>query len=343
MTNNSTITPELLDQLLANYEKPEDLTGADGLFKQLKKALIERALGAELSEHLGYEKGDPTGRGSGNSRNGTSPKTILTDDGEIDIAVPRDRAGSFEPLLIAKGQTRFDGFDEKILSLYARGMTVREIQGHLAELYGTEVSPDLISRVTDAVLEEVREWQNRPLDRVYPVIFFDALRVKIRDEGLVKNKAVYVALALNSDGEKSVLGLWIEQSEGAKFWLKVVNELKARGRERHLDRGRRRPQGLSGGDHPGVSANCRADLHRSPDQEQLGVCILERSQGNPTLHQSDLPRRERRHGFCEARGVRSRVGQTLSGDRPDLAQSVGACGAILCLCARHPQNDLHDE
>ena len=151
----------------------------DGLFKQLKKALIERALGAELSEHLGYEKGDPAGRGSGNNRNGASPKTVLTEDGEIDIAVPRDRAGSFEPLLIAKGQTRFDGFDDKILSLYARGMTVREIQGHLAELYGTEVSPDLISRVTDAVLDEVREWQTRPLDPVYPVVFFDALRVEI--------------------------------------------------------------------------------------------------------------------------------------------------------------------
>jgi putative transposase len=229
MTNNSTITPELLDQLLANYEKPEDLTGDDGLFKRLKKALIERALGAELTEHLGYEKGDPAGRGSGNSRNGSSSKTVLTEDSQIEIAIPRDRAGSFEPQLIGKGQTRFDGFDDKILSLYARGMTVREIQGHLAELYGTEVSPDLISRVTDAVLDEVREWQNRPLDPVYPVVFFDALRVKIRDEGLVKNKAVYVALALNPDGEKEVLGLWIEQSEGAKFWLKVVNELKARG------------------------------------------------------------------------------------------------------------------
>ena len=229
MTTDSTITPELLDQLLANYERPEDLTGADGLFKQLKKALIERALGAELSDHLGYQKGDPAGRGSGNSRNGTSAKTILTEDGEIDIAVPRDRAGSFEPLLIAKGQTRFDGFDDKILSLYARGMTVREIQGHLSELYGAEVSPDLISRVTDAVLDEVREWQSRPLDPVYPVVFFDALRVKIRDEGMVRNKAVYVALALNPDGEKEVLGLWIEQTEGAKFWLKVINDLKTRG------------------------------------------------------------------------------------------------------------------
>jgi transposase-like protein len=227
MPTNTTITPELLDQLLANYEKPEDLTGADGLFKQLKKALIERALGAELTEHLGYERGDPAGRGKGNSRNGTSAKTILTEDGEVGIAVPRDRAGSFEPQLIAKGQTHFTGFDDKILSLYARGMTVREIQGHLAELYATDVSPDLISRVTDAVLDEVREWQNRPLDPVYPVVFFDALRVKIRDEGLVKNKAVYVALALNPDGEKDVLGLWIEQSEGAKFWLKVrgVNDI----------------------------------------------------------------------------------------------------------------------
>ena len=223
------IAPELLDQLLANYSKPEDLTGENGLFKQLKKALIERALGAELTEHLGYEKGDPAGRGSGNSRNGTSSKTLLTEDGEVEISVPRDRAGSFEPQLVAKGQTRFDGFDDKILSLYARGMTVREIQGHLSELYGIDVSPDLISRVTDAVLEEVREWQNRPLDPVYPVIFFDALRVKIRDEGLVKNKAVYIALALNAEGEKEVLGLWIEQTEGAKFWLKVMNDLKVRG------------------------------------------------------------------------------------------------------------------
>src|SRR5438552_13851089 len=224
-----TIRDEVIEELLQGYSSPEDLLGEEGLFKELKKRLLERALGAELTEHLGYEKGDPAGRGSGNSRNGSSSKKLLSDDGTVEIAVPRDRAGSFEPQLIGKGQTRFDGFDEKILSLYARGMTVREIQGHLAELYATDVSPDLISRVTDAVLDEVREWQNRPLDQVYPVVFFDALRVKIRDEGLVKNKAVYVALALNPDGEKDVLGLWIEQTEGAKFWLKVVNELKARG------------------------------------------------------------------------------------------------------------------
>ena len=223
------IRDEVLDELLDGYEKPEDLLGDDGLLKRLKKALIERALGAELTVHLGYEKGDPAGRGTGNIRNGYSKKTLKTDDGNLEIEVPRDRQGSFEPQLVPKGETRFDGFDDRIVSLYARGMTVREIQGHLQELYGVEVSPDLISRVTDAVLEEVREWQNRPLDPVYPVVFFDALRVKIRDDGLVRNKAVYVALALDVDGEKHVLGLWIEQSEGAKFWLKVMNELKTRG------------------------------------------------------------------------------------------------------------------
>jgi putative transposase len=223
------IKPELLDELLSDCERPEDLLGEEGLFKRLKKALLERALGAELTEHLGYEKGEAAGRGSGNSRNGYSSKTVLAEDGEIDLAVPRDRNGTFEPVIVAKGQTRLEGFDDRIVSLYARGMTVREIQGHLEELYGVEVSPDLISRVTDAVLEEVRAWQNRPLDPVYPVVFFDALRVKIRDEGLVRNKAIYVALAITVEGEKEVLGLWIEQSEGAKFWLKVMNELRTRG------------------------------------------------------------------------------------------------------------------
>ena len=225
----TSLRPELLDELLADYETPDDLLGDDGLFKQLKKALLERALGAELSDHLGYEKGDPAGRGTGNSRNGHSGKTVLTEDGAVDLAVPRDRDGSFKPAIVPKGKRRLDGFDDRILSLYARGMTVREIRGHLQDLYRVEVSPDLISRVTDAVLEEVRDWQNRPLDAVYPVVFFDALRVKIRDEGLVRNKAVYLALAITCQGEKEVLGLWIEQTEGAKFWLKVMNELKTRG------------------------------------------------------------------------------------------------------------------
>ena len=176
---------EILDTLLGDGLRPEDLTAEGGLFKRLKKALLERALGAELTHHLGYEKGDPAGRGSGNSRNGASGKRLLTEDGEVTIEVPRDRAGTFEPVIIAKGQTRFDGFDDKIISLYSRGMTVREIQGHLAELYGTQVSPDLISKVTDAVLDEVREWQSRPLEAIYPIIFFDALRVKIDRKSVV--------------------------------------------------------------------------------------------------------------------------------------------------------------
>jgi len=223
------IKPELLDELLSGLSKPEELLGDAGLFRQLKKALMERALGGELTHHLGYAKGDPAGRGTGNSRNGHSSKTVLAEEGEIELSIPRDRAGTFEPQLVPKGVTRLDGFDDKIISLYARGLTVREIQGHLREIYGTEVSSDLISRVTDAVLEEVKEWQSRPLDPCYPIVFFDALRVKIRDEGLVRNKAVYVALALDAEGHKHVLGLWIEQTEGAKFWLKVMNDLKTRG------------------------------------------------------------------------------------------------------------------
>jgi transposase-like protein len=313
MTTETTIAPELLDRLLSGYSKPDDLLGEEGLFKQLKKALIERALGAELTEHLGYAKGDPAGRGSGNNRNGVSSKTVLTDNGEIEIAVPRDRAGTFEPQLIPKGQTRFEGFDDRILSLYSRGMTVREIQGHLVELYGIEVSPDLISRVTDAVLDEVREWQNRPLDPVYPVVFFDALRVKIRDEGLVKNKAVYVALAYNGNGEREILGLWIEQTEGAKFWLKVVNELKSRGVNDILiaivDGLKGFPEAITTVADPGSNVRCASD------PQQPGLRQLEGPKSGHAVFESDLPRRDRRHRADPARGIRSGMGKALSGDR----------------------------
>lgn len=223
------ISVELLDELLKDYEKPEDLLGKDGIFDQLKKAVMERALGAELTEHLGYEEGDPSGNDGGNSRNGYGRKRVTTDNSQVEIEVPRDREGSFEPRLVRKRQTRLPGFDEKVISMYARGMTVREIRGHLEELYGIGVSPDLISRVTAEVLDEVKAWQSRPLERLYMVVFFDALRVKIRDEGVVRNKAVYLALGIRTDGTKEILGLWIEQNEGAKFWLLVMNELKNRG------------------------------------------------------------------------------------------------------------------
>jgi putative transposase len=230
MTDTPTIKPELLDALLSGGGADGRLLGDGGLFRQLKKALLERALDAELTHHLGYEKGvaQPP-RARGNSRNGRTAKTVLTEDGEIGLSIPRDRVGTFEPRLVPKGVTRLDGFDDKIVSLYARGLSTREIQAHLYEMYGTAVSPDLISRVTDAVLGEVKEWQSRPLDALYPIVFFDAIRVKVRDEGLVKNKAVYVALAFDTDGQKHVLGLWIERTEGARFWLRVMNELKSRG------------------------------------------------------------------------------------------------------------------
>jgi putative transposase len=220
------IPDQLLDQLLAGAD-PKTAFAKDGLLDELKKALAERALNAEMDHHLDGDEDD----GRANSRNGYGRKTVLTDTGKLDLSVPRDRLATFDPQLIAKYQRRFPGFDEKIISMYARGMSVREIQGHLRDLYGIDVSPDLVSAVTDAVLEEIAEWQNRPLDALYPLVFFDAIRVKVRDEGTVRNKAVYVALGVRPDGSKEILGLWIEQTEGAKFWLRVMNELKNRGVE----------------------------------------------------------------------------------------------------------------
>ena len=224
-----TIDTKLVDELLKDYQKPEDIIGENGLLKQLTKALLERAMSAELTDHLGYEKHDSSGKNSGNSRNGSSKKQLKGDFGTLPLEVPRDRNSTFEPKIIAKGQTRFTGFDERILSLYARGMTVREIQGHLEELYKVEVSPGLISSVTEGVIEEAREWQNRSLDEIYPIVYLDALHLKIRDGGQVRNKAIYVVIGINLEGRKEVLGLWVAQTEGAKFWLQIVTELKNRG------------------------------------------------------------------------------------------------------------------
>ena len=212
---------ELLEKLIPG---PMDAAGVEAVFQQLKKAVIERALGAELGLHLA----DPEG-GDGNHRNGRSGKTVLTDEGPLRIDVPRDRAGTFEPQLIPKHERRFAGFDERIVSMYARGMTVREIQGHLAQMYSVEVSPEFISKVTDEVMAEVTAWQSRPLEAMYPVVFFDALRVKIREDGVVRNKAVYLALGVLADGTRDILGIWIENTEGAKFWMRVFNDLKTRG------------------------------------------------------------------------------------------------------------------
>jgi transposase-like protein len=220
--------PKVMESLVPGPINPEE---ANQLINGFKKALFERALGAELTHHLGYGKDEPKPSGQTNQRNGASPKTVATDTGEVKIEVPRDREGSFEPMLIGKHERRFTGFDDKIVAMYARGMTVREIQAHLAEIYAVEVSPSLISEVTDAVMAEVQDWQARPLESLYPVVFFDCLRVKMRDEGVVRNKAVYLALGVDRDGRRDVLGLWIEQTEGAKFWMKVVSDLRNRGVE----------------------------------------------------------------------------------------------------------------
>jgi putative transposase len=220
------IPKEIVDQLVTG---PMSAAELNTVTMALKKALVERALGAELSHHLGYASGAERPDDASNHRNGASAKTVLTDDGPLRIEVPRDRQGSFEPLLIGKHERRFTGFDDKIIAMYARGMTMREIQGFLAEQYGTEVSPEFISAVTDAVMAEVTAWQSRPLEPMYPVVFFDALRVKIREDAVVRNKAIYLALGVLPDGTREILGLWIEGTEGAKFWMKVFNDLKTRG------------------------------------------------------------------------------------------------------------------
>ncbi len=225
------IPKEILDQLLSEYKSPEDLLGESGILKSLSKALLERILEAELSDHVGYKKNGARPINSDNTRNGTTKKRLKTKNGDLELSIPRDRESSFEPIAVKKHQRRFDGFDEKIISMYSRGMSVRDIQGHLKDIYGTDISPDLISTVTSEVMDEVHSWQNRPLDPVYPIVYLDAIRIKVRDDGQIINKAFYLALGVNIDGQKDLLGIWISKNEGAKFWMTVINELKNRGVE----------------------------------------------------------------------------------------------------------------
>jgi transposase-like protein len=259
------VPSEILDQFVG--QGPLSHEELDAAVRRFKKAIIERALGGELTHHLGYPLGGTKPEDATNHRNGTSGKTVQTEDGSLAIHVPRDREGTFEPRFIAKHERRFTGFDDKILALYARRMTVREIQGFLAEMYAVEVSPDLISTVTDAVVAEVTAWQSRPLEPMYPVIFFDALRGKIRDEATVRSKAVYLALAVLPDGTRDILGIWIEQTEGAKFWLKVFTDVKTRGLPGHPHCGDRRSERHERGPGGGVSRDDPPDLSRPSDSE----------------------------------------------------------------------------
>ncbi|WP_026960284.1 IS256 family transposase [Aliagarivorans taiwanensis] len=223
------ISDNIIDQLLEGCNSPGDILGEAGLLKQLTKKVAERALEAEMEMHLGYSKNEPSGRNTGNSRNGKTRKTVRSTDGELELEVPRDRNGTFEPKLVKKGEKQLNGFDDRIISLYARGMTTRDIQAHFEEAYGVEVSPSFISQVTNAVMDEVKAWQQRPLDELYPIVYLDCLVVRSRESGAVQNKSVYLALGINTDGEKELLGLWMAQTEGAKFWLAVMTELKNRG------------------------------------------------------------------------------------------------------------------
>jgi len=332
-TNSNAIKSEVLDELLAGRD-PKTLFESEGLLDELKKALAERVLNAEMDYHLGQ---DPE-QAAGNHRNGSSSKTVLTDSGKLELSIPRDRHARFDPQLIAKYQRRFPGFDQKVIALYARGMSTREIQAHLRELYGVEISPELVSAVTDAVLEEVAAWQNRPLEASYAIVFFDALRVKIRDEGVVKNKAVYLAIGVRCSGHKEILGLWIEQTEGAKFWLRVMSEIRNRGTGDILiavvD-----GQGLPRSHLGGVPRHRGADVHRAPDPLLDAIRLMERAQGDCRHAQAHLQGPQCRTGQAAPGRLRGQLlGQQVPGHRAVLATQLGAGDSVLRLrphrCAR---------
>ncbi len=311
---------KLADGLLANYQKPEDLIGENGLLKQLTKMLVERALEAEMSEHLGHGKSEAVTNSTGNTRNGHSAKTLQGEFGELPLDIPRDRQGAFEPKLVERHQTRWTGFDEKIISLYARGLSVREIQGHLEEMYGTEVSPTLISAVTDAVSEQVKIWQARPLDALYPIVYLDCIHVKVRDSGAVRTKAVYLAIGVNMEGHKEVLGLWIAQTEGAKFWLQVVTELKTRGVQ-------------------DIFIACVDGLKGFPE----AIEVVYPKAGGRRRSEDNLHFIDRRDGAANAGHLRSEVGQGLPVYRSELAAQLGTCHSVLRLPARDQEGDLHHQ
>ena len=306
----------LLDELLRGCSEPKDILGEHGLLKQLQKRLFERALQGEMTTHLGYEPHAPEGHGSGNSRNGKGRKTVQTEAGQFEIEVPRDREGSFEPQLVKKRQRRLSGFDDKVLAFYARGLSTREIQAELESIYGAEVSPTLISNVTDAVVEELQAWQSRPLSAVYPILYFDALFVKSREEGPVVNKAVYLALGINLEGEKELLGLWIAQAEGAKFWLSVFTELKNRGLEDCFVACIDGLKGLPEAIRAGLSQGPGAALHRAQGAQLAQVRAVEGAQECRRRFAGDLRGGNTPRGRACPGTLRREVGRQVPGHQP---------------------------
>ena len=310
------------------------------MLKTIGKRALEAALEGELTHHLGYPPHDPSGRGSGNSRNGRTAKRLESESGSLDLEVPRDRNGSFEPKIVEKRQRRVAGLDETIVYLYAQGQSTRAIQDTLKRLYGAEVSSTLVSEVTASVLEEVTAWQARPLDRVYPIVYFDALFVKSREEGSVKRRAVYVALAIDIEGEKKVLGLWIAPTEGAVSWLNIFGELQARGMEDCFMRAWT-SEGSTRGDRDGLSTCAGAVVHSAPGAQEPAVRTLEGAQaggGRPAQRLYGAERRGRSRG---TRGFRETMEREVPGYRSALEEGLGASGAFLRLCACDPQGGLH--
>jgi putative transposase len=310
------IPDEMIDQLLAGARTEEEIAGPGGVLAQLTKRLIERALEVELTEHVGYEPHMEPPGGAGNTRNGTTPKTLITEQGRVPIDAPRDRDGSFEPRIVRKRQRRFVGFDDKILALYSRGLSVRDIAAHLEEIYGVKVSRELISKVTDAVMDDVREWAKRPLEDVYPVIFLDALILKVREGGTVRRKACYLALGVTVDGDRDVLGMWFQETEGAKFWMQVLTELKQRGVRDILiccvD-------GLTGFPEAIEAIFPRTTVHGASHPPLAAVRAPEGARAGRPRPQTDLHGSRRRCRASRARGLRREVGRAVPGDHPGLA------------------------
>ncbi len=341
---SSAVSDEVIDAVMAGVDAGGlELLGPDGVLAELTERLIERGLGEELSDHLGYEPGDPAGRGSGNNRNGTSPKSVLTDIGAVDLDVPRDRNGTFDPLLVPKHARRLKGFSANIVHLYACGLSTRDIRRELARMYQVEVSPALISRVTDGIVDELNEWQARPLDAVYPIVYIDALVVKVRTQGTVINRAACLAVGVDVEGRKHVLGVWLgDGGEGAKFWLSVLTEVRNRGVDDVLLvccdglKGLRRDRG-------DLAQRLGADLCDPPDPGVAALRLMERPQSShlgaaADLHRSDRRRRRRRDGH-----LRARVGRPLPRHRQGVARGVGAVHPVPAVPARDPQSRLHHQ
>src|SRR5437588_7001659 len=337
------LADEVIDELLAGARTEEEIVGPGGVLAQLTKRLVERAMAAELTEHLGYEPDQEPPGGAGNTRNGSTAKTLATEHGPVRIETPRDRRGSFEPQIGRKGQRRFQGFYDKIVALYSRGLSTRDIEAHLAEIYGVQVGRDLISRVTDAVIEDVREWQQRPLDDVYPIVFLDALVLKIREGGTVQRKACYLALGVTIEGERDVLGMWFGGQRGRQVLDAGPQRAQAARRPRHPDLLRRRAEGLPGSDRSDLPGDDGADLHRPPDPAQPQVRAAQGARAGRARPEADLYRRRPRRRPGSARCLRRQVAIPLPGDHAGMAERLGVRDPVSGVSARGAPRRLYDE